>query len=108
MKKIVCLFVLISVLIFPASAFASANHSTSDNKKKNLFSNVISLFSFKGNDNNNYQDSYQSDKYEVDKDWDKKNWADWFGGRDDWWDDICWWDDNKTDSFKMWERYYCY
>lgn len=100
-KKIISLTVLISVLMFPSSAFASSNHSTSDNKK-NFFSNVVSFFTFKGDD------SYQSDKYTIDKDWDKKGWIDWFEDKDDWWEDICWWEDNKTDSFKMWERYYCY
>lgn len=111
MIKIVCFIVLISVLIFPASAFASSNHSSSDNKKT-FFSNVVSFFtSNEDSKNNNNQNSYysnQSDKYHVNKDSDNKGWFDWFDDKDDWWDDICWWEDNKTDSFKMWERYYCY
>lgn len=113
--KILCLTLLISVCMFPASAFASSSKAASENKKS-FISNVLSVFTVSKSNNNqnqnnnqNYSQNHinQSDKYTVDKDWDSKNWFDWWDD-DDWWDEICWWDKNKDNSFKIWERYYCY
>ncbi|OBZ17486.1 hypothetical protein [Bacillus sp. FJAT-26390] len=116
-KKVLCLTLLIGVCMFPASAFASSSHSFSDDKKT-FFSSILSVFSgsksnSNQNSNNNYQNNNnnknnnQSNKHKVDKDWNSKGWFDWWDD-DDWWDDICWWDKNKDDSYKIWERYYCY
>lgn len=116
--KILCLTLLISVCMIPTSAFASSSKATSENKKSFL-DNILSVFSVSKsnnnqnqNNNNNNQNSSknhsnQSDKHKVDKDWDSKDLFDWWDD-DDWWDEICWWDKNKDDSFKLWERYYCY
>lgn len=115
-QKILCLTLLIGVCMFPASAFASSNNAASENKKSFL-SNILSVFSVsKSNSSNNYNNNHdnqnnnhsnQSNKHKVDKDWDSKGWFDWWDD-DDWWDDICWWDKNKDDSYKLWERFYCY
>ena len=113
--KILCLALLISVFMFPASAFASSGKATADNKKS-FISSILTVFSVSKSSTNNNQynssknnnnHSNQSNKQKVDKDWDSKNWFDWWDD-DDWWDEICWWDKNKDDSLKIWERYYCY
>lgn len=107
--KVLCLMLLISICMFPASAFASSSKAASENKKSFL-TNIFSVFTVQKSDSNDSQNgnSNQSTKHKVDKDWDSKGWLDWWDNDDDWWDDICWWDKNKDDSFKIWERYYCY
>ncbi|WP_028610617.1 hypothetical protein [Paenibacillus harenae] len=112
LKKIICLTLLLCICVFPASALASSGKTSSDNKN-NLFSNIFSFFSVSGSQNNYNNHSSQPDKYNNDKNWNNKGWIDWFDkddwwDKDRWWDDICWWDDDKYDSFKLWERYYCY
>jgi len=122
-KKVLSLTLLITICMYPASAFAASNKESYD-EKKGFLSSILSVFSItkstnnsnnnsnnnkqnnnKNNNNNNH--SNQPSKNKNDKDWDKKGWFDWFDN-DDWWDDICWWDKHKDDSFKIWERYYCY
>ncbi|WP_419873644.1 hypothetical protein [Candidatus Pristimantibacillus sp. PTI5] len=116
-KKILCLTLLISVCMFPASAFAASSKDTSNNKKSFL-SSIFSVFTVtksnnsnnnnnQQNNSNNHSNSNSSNNNKVDKDWDSKGWFDWLDD-DDWWDEINWWDKNKDDSFKIWERYYCY
>ncbi|MGO4544877.1 hypothetical protein AB4Z29_08765 [Paenibacillus sp. 2TAB23] len=120
LKKIISLTLLLSLCIFPATAFASSGKATSDNKK-GFLSSIFSVFSVTKSNNSNYgnygnngnngnynhSNSNTSNNHNSDKDWDKKGWFDWLDD-DDWWDEICWWDKNKDDSFKIWERYYCY
>ncbi|WP_054024575.1 hypothetical protein [Bacillus sp. FJAT-28004] len=132
-KKVLSLTLLITICLYPASAFAASSKESYDDKKS-LLSSIFSVFSVtksnnnngnnnsnhnndkqnnNKNNNNNNNHSNQPDKNKNDKDWDKKDWFDWFDkdhwfDDDDWWDDICWWDKNKEDSHKIWERYYCY
>ncbi|WP_139999412.1 hypothetical protein [Paenibacillus paridis] len=109
LKKMICLTLLISVCIVPATAFAASNSESSSNKKS-LISSILSIFSnTKSNNNtNNNNHSNSSNAPKPDKDWNSKSWFDWFNHNDNWWDEICWWDKNKDDSYKLWERYYCY
>lgn len=116
--KVFCLALVLSVCLFPASAFATSNYSSS-NDKKNLFSNLLSIFSFSSSTNNyNYNDNdsnHDSRKHDDDKNKYDNNWGfdfhdlfDWFDDEDDWWKDIHKWDDYKKDSLKLWEKYYCW
>ncbi|WP_138751029.1 hypothetical protein [Paenibacillus sinopodophylli] len=108
-KKIISLSLLLTLCLFPTTAFASSNKDTSDHKKS-FISSIFSVFTVtkNNNSNSNNQSNYNSSNhYSNDKDWNNKGWFDWWDD-DDWWDEICWWDKHKDDSYKIWERYYCY
>ncbi|RIX53568.1 hypothetical protein D3P08_09020 [Paenibacillus nanensis] len=130
MKRVVGLTLLMALLAFPASAFASSYSTYSGNQNKGFFSSIFSFFGGSSKDkndyskySNNYGSSYGyggshggsngghygggHNNHNNDKggfwDWFDKDWWD-----KDWWDDYCWWDDYKDDSWKLWEKYFCY
>jgi hypothetical protein len=105
LKKIICLTLLISVCLFPTSAFAASNFESSNNKKS-LISSILSIFSGNKSSGNTSQPPLPSIPNNV-KDFNTKSWYDWFNHKN-WWDDLCKWDKYKDDSYKLWERYYCY
>ncbi|CAM3975367.1 hypothetical protein L1N85_04490 [Paenibacillus alkaliterrae] len=103
-RKIVCLTLLLSVCLFPASAFASSNQLSSDDKK-DFFSNILSFFT---SSIYSYSHSESDDKHKDDDDWDSTGWFDWFDKKKSWWDTIRDWEYYNKDSFAIWKKYYCY
>ncbi|MBH5317874.1 hypothetical protein I6N90_08670 [Paenibacillus sp. GSMTC-2017] len=137
LKRVISITVLIAILVFPTSAFASSQTSySSESKNKGFFSSLFTFFggSSKSDDRIDYgkynkdRDDEKEDKKGKDQ---KDNFWDWFDKKDRWddddddddrwddeddrWDDEddddddddCW-DDDPTDSFKLWKNYYGY
>lgn len=133
-KKIICLTLFISVVMFPASAFAASNDSASENKK-GFFTSIASFFSSitKGNQandsknnnsnsnsnngnhnnnnngnnnsNNNGNNNHNNNNNNSNHS-DKKDWFDWIK-------DLCNkndkpWDDSCFDSKDLWKNFYCW
>lgn len=110
LKRVIVLSALLAVMTFPASAFASDYSGSYERSDKGWLSSIASFFSFGGSDNKDKdEERYNYDKYSGDKKNSKRSFWDWdWLNEDNWWDDYCWWKDHKDDSWKLWEKYYCY
>ncbi|MHA7963420.1 hypothetical protein ACX93W_04685 [Paenibacillus sp. CAU 1782] len=95
LKRVICLTLLMALLAFPASAFASGFSAQDKNK-----SFISTIFSFFGGSTSNSQSSF--DNYVKTNSYNppKASFWNWFNKKN-WWD--C-----KDDSYKIWEYYYCY
>ena len=115
MRRIIGLTALLAMLAFPASTFASGYSSYNNDQNKGFFSSIFSFFGGSPGDkysgyDYDYNKDYGKDKNknkDKDKTKDKNEFWGWVKNND-WWEDYCWWDDNKTDSWKIWEKYYCW
>jgi hypothetical protein len=103
MKKIIFLTLLISLCLFPASAFASTKNS-GPNDKTNFLSNLFSLFTPpKASSSPPAPDKSKDDINSFFDDL-----FGWFDDKKDWFKDWHEWDDDYKDSLKLWEKYYCW
>ena len=97
--RLTLIVVLISTIMLPASAYASApsvSHHTSS-YATSFFSSIaghISSFFEKDTTTYNYNDNKTV----------SNSWLSWLKGNDI----KNWWEDKKDDSYKLWEKYYCY
>ncbi len=103
MKKAVLLTLLISLCLFPASAFASSKSSGS-NEKNHFFSNLFSIFSPPKSTGTTSNPGKQHDSASSFLD----DLFGWFDDKKDWFKDWHEWEDDHKDSLKLWEKYYCW
>ncbi|RJE90122.1 hypothetical protein D3P07_07855 [Paenibacillus sp. 1011MAR3C5] len=110
LKRVIACATLLTLLAFPASAFASGKSSGYEaDGNKGLLASISSLFSFFGGSSgkDKKEDTYDYDKHYNDKKSGKGGLWDWLHDRS-WWDDFSWWKQHEGDSWKLWEKYYCY
>ncbi|NOU97332.1 hypothetical protein GC093_29490 [Paenibacillus sp. LMG 31456] len=92
LKRVLCLTLIISALMFPTSAFASNGNNSSDSKRSNFEQFISSLFGNKGKNDDLYNYwGNNKDKNDWHWKWDFKDW-----------------NDKNLDSYDIWERWYCY
>ncbi|QWU17027.1 hypothetical protein KP014_07505 [Paenibacillus sophorae] len=103
--RLTLIVLLVSVMMLPASAYASSGSA----EAKHNASYATSFFSSLSNVFSSWFDRGGSASYKDDKE--SNNWLGWLKGKDhgdDHDDDEDWWEDNKHDSYKLWKKYYCY
>ncbi|MDQ0194128.1 hypothetical protein [Paenibacillus wynnii] len=97
--RLTLIVVLISTIMLPASAYASASSVS-----QNTSSYATSFFSSLAGE---ISSLFQKDKttyYYNDTKTVSNSWFSWLKGNDI----KNWWEDKKDDSFMLWEKYYCY
>ncbi|WP_025693120.1 hypothetical protein [Paenibacillus zanthoxyli] len=105
--RLTLIVLLVSVIMLPASAYASSGSAEAKYRASyatSFFSSLSNLFS-------SWFDKGKSASHDNDKE--SGNWLSWLKGKDhghddDHDDDDDWWEDNKHDSYKLWKKYYCY
>lgn len=130
--RIASMILLISMIMFPTSAFASSKESGSSQSSflSSLSSRFVSLFtghreqgrssssSSSSNNGTHHDSNHPSNNSNHNSDNDNFNYNachsgkgndglwNWLGTKDCEEDD--WWDDPDNDSYSIWQRYYCY
>ncbi|RJX37789.1 hypothetical protein D3P09_22780 [Paenibacillus pinisoli] len=110
LRRVIACATLLTLLAFPASAFASGKTAGyEDDRNKGVLATISSLFSFLGGSSS--KDKKETtygyyNKYNNDKKGGKGSFWDWLDHH--WWDDLSWWKKHEADSWKLWEKYYCY
>jgi hypothetical protein len=99
LKRVICMTLLMALLAFPASAFASG--FSVEDKNKSFISAIVSFF---GGSTSSSQFSFDIYVHTNSYTPPKPSFWNWFNKKN-WWD--FWWD-CKDDSYKIWEYYYCY